>query len=70
MNDASGIHLGTSAFMAAGWLGYFYPAGMKPSDFLTFYAEHFEMYAFYEEIDRQNLKRTFHVLITPDTSCY
>jgi uncharacterized protein YecE (DUF72 family) len=27
---------------AAGWEGLFYPAGMKPRDFLTFYAEHFD----------------------------
>ena len=42
MNEASGIHLGTSAFQAAGWPGTFYPRGMKPRDYLTFYAEHFD----------------------------
>ena len=30
------IRLGTSAFTAAGWS--FYPKGMKPAEFLTFYA--------------------------------
>jgi uncharacterized protein YecE (DUF72 family) len=35
------IHLGTSAFMAAGWEGSFYPAGMKPADYLTYYATKF-----------------------------
>jgi uncharacterized protein YecE (DUF72 family) len=35
------IFLGTSAFTAAGWAGTFYPAGMKPADYLSFYAEHF-----------------------------
>jgi uncharacterized protein YecE (DUF72 family) len=39
---SSAIHLGTSAFTAAGWEGSFYPAGMKPRDFLTFYAEQFD----------------------------
>ena len=34
----SNIHLGTSAFTAAGWEGSFYPEGMKPADFLTYYA--------------------------------
>jgi uncharacterized protein YecE (DUF72 family) len=36
------IHLGTSAFTAAGWEGAFYPAGMKPSDYLSFYATKFD----------------------------
>jgi uncharacterized protein YecE (DUF72 family) len=36
------IHLGTSAFTAAGWAGSFYPRGMKSADYLTFYAEHFD----------------------------
>jgi Protein of unknown function DUF72 len=33
--------LGTSAFTAAGWEGSFYPASMKPRDFLQFYATQF-----------------------------
>ena len=36
------IHLGTSAFTAAGWHGAFYPAEMKSPDFLAFYARHFD----------------------------
>ncbi|MGB6458687.1 MAG: DUF72 domain-containing protein, partial [Candidatus Acidiferrum sp.] len=35
------ILLGTSAFTAAGWAGSFYPAGMKPTDFLSYYATQF-----------------------------
>ncbi len=35
------ILLGTSSFTAAGWEGSFYPKGMRSSDYLTFYAEHF-----------------------------
>jgi uncharacterized protein YecE (DUF72 family) len=35
------IRVGTSAFTAAGWEGAFYPAGMKPADYLTFYATKF-----------------------------
>jgi uncharacterized protein YecE (DUF72 family) len=42
MNDASGIHLGTSAFTVAGWPGTFYPAGMKTADYLSFYAKRFD----------------------------
>src|ERR1700678_2333616 len=38
----STIHLGTSAFTAAGWEGSFYPEGMKPADFLTYYATKFD----------------------------
>jgi uncharacterized protein YecE (DUF72 family) len=41
MNSAS-IHLGTSAFTAAGWEGSFYPEGMKPADYLTYYATKFD----------------------------
>ena len=39
---AATLHLGTSAFTAAGWEGSFYPAGMKPADFLSFYATKFD----------------------------
>ncbi len=38
MNEASGLQLGTSAFTAASWQGSFYPADMKPADYLSFYA--------------------------------
>ena len=38
---APGILLGTSAFTAAGWQGSFYPAGMKPTNFLSYYATQF-----------------------------
>ena len=33
--------IGTSAFTAAGWEGSFYPSGMKPAEFLNFYARRF-----------------------------
>ena len=36
-----GLLLGTSAFTANGWSGSFYPAGMKPSEYLAFYATKF-----------------------------
>jgi uncharacterized protein YecE (DUF72 family) len=42
MKEASGIHLDTSAFTAAGWPGTFYPPGMKPADYLSFYATKFD----------------------------
>src|ERR1700680_2220177 len=35
------IRLGTSAFTAAGWEGSFYPEGMEPADYLSYYAKHF-----------------------------
>lgn len=35
------IRLGTSAFTAAVWEGWFYPEGMKPSGYLSYYAKHF-----------------------------
>jgi len=36
------IHLGTSAFTAAGWEGTFYPEGLKPAEYLSYYAEQFD----------------------------
>ena len=36
-DSESEIRLGTSAFTAAGWEGTFYPAGMKPAEFLAEY---------------------------------
>jgi hypothetical protein len=36
------LFLGTSAFTATGWQGTFYPVGMKPSDYLSFYATRFK----------------------------
>jgi uncharacterized protein YecE (DUF72 family) len=38
---AAEIHLGTSAFTAGGWEHAFYPAGMKPAEYLTYYATKF-----------------------------
>jgi uncharacterized protein YecE (DUF72 family) len=42
MKQEGKIHLGTSAFTAAGWPGTFYPEGMKPAQYLTYYATQFE----------------------------
>src|SRR5271155_5665426 len=39
------LHVGTSAFTAAGWEGSFYPAGMKPADYLSYYATKFDTVA-------------------------
>jgi uncharacterized protein YecE (DUF72 family) len=36
------MHLGTSAFTAAGWLGTFYPDALQPADYLSYYAQHFD----------------------------
>ncbi len=35
------LRIGTSAFTAAGWESAFYPAGMKPADYLSYYATKF-----------------------------
>lgn len=35
------LRVGTSAFTAAGWESVFYPAGMKPADYLSYYATKF-----------------------------
>jgi uncharacterized protein YecE (DUF72 family) len=36
------ILLGTSSFTATGWQGSFYPKGLRPADYLSFYAQHFD----------------------------
>jgi uncharacterized protein YecE (DUF72 family) len=36
------IRIGTSAFTADGWEGSFYPRGMKPADYLSYYATQFD----------------------------
>jgi uncharacterized protein YecE (DUF72 family) len=36
------LRIGTSAFTAVGWPGSFYPKGMQPRDFLTYYATKFD----------------------------
>ena len=38
MASEAEILLGTSAFTASGWETAFYPSGMKPADYLSFYA--------------------------------
>jgi uncharacterized protein YecE (DUF72 family) len=36
------LHIGTSAFTDAGWETAFYPEGMKPAEYLTYYATKFD----------------------------
>src|ERR1700692_4470808 len=38
----SDLHLGTSAFTAAGWPGAFYPKGLPEREYLTYYASKFD----------------------------
>lgn len=42
MSGEQSIRIGTSAFTAVGWPGTFYPADLKPADYLTYYAQHFD----------------------------
>jgi uncharacterized protein YecE (DUF72 family) len=50
MDSLPGIHLGTSAFTAAGWECSFYPADPKPAEYLSYYAKDFETV----EVDRKD----------------
>ena len=36
------ILLGTFSFTATGWQGSFYPKGLRPADYLSYYAQHFD----------------------------
>ena len=42
MNGPS-IRVGTSAFTASGWRGTFYPRNLKSADYLSYYAERFDV---------------------------
>jgi uncharacterized protein YecE (DUF72 family) len=42
VDSGNEIRLGTSAFTAAGWEQAFYLAGMKPADYLSYYATKFD----------------------------
>jgi uncharacterized protein YecE (DUF72 family) len=42
VSDTNSIRIGTSAFAAAGWPGTFYPEGMKPAEYLGYYATKFD----------------------------
>ncbi len=42
MDKPNKIRIGTSAFTAAGWQGSFYPSELKPSDYLSYYSQHFD----------------------------
>ena len=43
MSDRHRILIGTSGYSFADWVGPFYPAGTRPSDFLGYYAGHFDV---------------------------
>jgi uncharacterized protein YecE (DUF72 family) len=43
VSEPNAIHLGTSAFAAAGWPGTFYPKGMPEREYLTYYATRFDI---------------------------
>jgi len=42
MKAATSLRLGTSSFTAAGWSGSFYPSELKPAEYLSYYAQHFD----------------------------
>ncbi len=42
MKGQTEIRVGTSAFTAAGWPGTFYPAGLRPGEYLSYYAQQFD----------------------------
>lgn len=43
MKPADRIHIGTSGWSYKHWREIFYPAEMKPADYITFYADHFSV---------------------------
>jgi hypothetical protein len=42
VSQTARLCIGTSAFSAAGWERTFYPEGMKPAQYFSHYAQHFE----------------------------
>ena len=55
----SELRLGTSSWIAEGWVGSFYPDGCKTQDFLPFYASRF---------DAVEVDSTFYRIPTPQTA--
>lgn len=56
--DLEGIRVGTLGLTAPGWEGSFYPAGLKPSQYLSYYAQHF---------DSLEVDSTFYEVPSPST---
>jgi uncharacterized protein YecE (DUF72 family) len=54
--DFERIRVGTSSLTAPGWEGTFYPAGVKSSQYLAYYAQHF---------DSLEVGSTFHEIPSP-----
>jgi len=59
----TGLRIGTSAFTAAGWEGAFYPSGMKPAEFLSYYATKFPSVSNQELGRRRPSGRSFPALL-------
>src|SRR4051812_23520541 len=51
------LAFGTMGFSYSDWAGVFYPSGMKPGDYLSYYARHF---------DTVELDTTFHATPPPE----
>lgn len=59
MDEEKQTRVGTSAFTAAGWEGSFYPADLPASEYLTYYAQHF---------DTVEVDSTFYRIPSPKTT--
>jgi hypothetical protein len=57
------LRIGTSAFTAAGWPGSFYPKGMQPRDFLTYYATKFDSVEVDSTFDRKRVTDSSRALL-------
>ena len=68
--DLSGIpdrlHLGTSSFSSADWVGSFYPSGCRPAEFLAEYETvQLEVELTDEELSRYNEARALYTDLDP-----
>ena len=72
MNERNTIRIGTSAFTAAGWPGTFYPSEVKPSDYLSYYSQHFdtvEVDSTFYRIPSRATTRTWYAKTPPEFIC-
>jgi uncharacterized protein YecE (DUF72 family) len=64
MGGLGQLHIGTSAFTAAGWPGSFYPQGLPSGDYLSYYATKFDTVevdsTFYGTPKASTVRRWYH----------
>jgi uncharacterized protein YecE (DUF72 family) len=68
------LHIGTSGYAYASWRGSFYPKGLKQSEWLGYYARHFDCVeinnTFYRQPESKNVTRWVAQVPAPFRFCF